>query len=190
MYDTTMILVPGLGGSGPEHWQTLWQASFDDVLWVEQEDWDRPDLEKWVATLDAAVRHATRPAVLIAHSLACALVARWAERQPPRGVAAALLVAPADVDSPKRTPPETRCFAPMPRRPLPFAACVVASEDDPYISIARARRFAYLWQADFVSVGRAGHINTASNLGHWPQGRILLGGLMQRIAPSLVSAAE
>jgi hypothetical protein len=185
-----MIFVPGLGGSGPDHWQTLWQAAFDDALRVEQADWDRPDRAAWMAALDATVRRAARPAVLIAHSLACALVVHWAEDHPPLGVAGALLVAPADVDSPKHTPLEARCFAPMPRRPLPFAACVVASEDDPYGPIARARRFAFVWQADFVSVGRAGHINAASDLGHWPQGRALLGGLMQRIAPRLVSAAE
>ena len=190
MYDATMIFVPGLGGSGPDHWQTLWQHAFDDALRVEQADWNKPERAQWIAALEATVRRAQRPAVLIAHSLACALVAHWAKRHPTRGVAGALLVAPADVDSPQHTPAEARCFAPMPRQPLPFAACVVASEDDPYVSIARARSFAYGWQADFASIGGAGHINAASDLGHWPHGRALLGGLMQRIAPSLVSAAE
>src|SRR5262249_28098152 len=162
---------------------------FDDAVCVEQADWNRPDRAEWVAALDVTVRRAARPAVLIAHSLACALVAHWAERHGPGGVAGALLVAPADVDSPKHTPAAARCFAPMPLRALPFAACVAASENDPYVSIARARRFAFAWKADFVSVGRAGHINAASDLGHWPQGRTLLGALLLRIAPSLASAA-
>ncbi|MCW5771309.1 MAG: alpha/beta hydrolase [Rhodospirillaceae bacterium] len=188
MYDASLIMVPGLGGSGPEHWQRQWLAGFDGALAVEQADWDRPQRDLWVAALDRAVRAAARPAILIAHSLGCALVAHWAERHGPGAVAGALLVAPADVDSPAHTPPETRGFAPLPLDPLPFAATVVASDDDPYVALARARGFAFAWQADFVSIGRAGHINAASGLGAWPQGRTLLGALMQRIAPKLAAA--
>ena len=47
------------------------------------------------------------PVAIVAHSLGCALVAHAARRAPALPIRAALLVAPADVDSPAHTPPET-----------------------------------------------------------------------------------
>jgi predicted alpha/beta hydrolase family esterase len=95
-------------------------------------------------------------------------------------VRAALMVAPADVDSPAHTPPETRGFAPLPRARLPFPATVVASRNDPYVTIDRARGFAAVWGADFVDAGAAGHINAGSGLGDWAAGRRVLQTLVDR----------
>ena len=97
-----------------------------------------------------------------------------------RAVRAALLVAPADVDSPAHTPPETRGFAPMPLGRLPFPATVIASGDDPYVAFARARGFAVAWGADFVDAGTVGHIHAASGLDDWPAGRRALAALIDR----------
>jgi predicted alpha/beta hydrolase family esterase len=175
--------VPGLGGSGPEHWQTLWQARFPGAARVVQQDWDRPDRELWLQALRRSIDGAGAPGVVIvAHSLGCALVAHAISRWPalmPR-VRAALLVAPADVDSPAHTPPETRGFAPMPRARLPFPATVIASRNDPYVTLHRARAFAAAWGADFVDAGAIGHINAASGLGDWPEGRRWLRALVER----------
>jgi predicted alpha/beta hydrolase family esterase len=95
-------------------------------------------------------------------------------------VRAALLVATADVDSPAHTPPETRDFAPKPRARLPFPATVIASRNDPYVTLERARAFAAAWGADFVDAGAIGHINAASGLGDWPEGRRWLRALVER----------
>jgi predicted alpha/beta hydrolase family esterase len=170
----TLVVVPGLGNSGPQHWQSLWEARHPGARRVEQADWDRPALGAWVAALDATVRAAGGPVALAAHSLACALVAHWAAAHDTGPVRGALLVSPSDVDSPAHTPDEVRCFAPMPMARLPFPALVVASEDDPYVAPARARAFAAAWGAGFASVGRAGHVNAASGLGDWPAGQALL----------------
>ncbi len=51
------LILPGLGGSGPEHWQTLWERQIEDSARVSQRDWDHPDREEWVAALAAAVLH-------------------------------------------------------------------------------------------------------------------------------------
>jgi predicted alpha/beta hydrolase family esterase len=170
--DARILILPGLGGSGPAHWQTLWQARDPRCTRVEQRDWDRPELGAWVAALDRAV--AAGPVLLVAHSLACPLVAHWARACGPAEararVAGALLVAPADVDAPERTPPETRSFAPMPQQPLPFPAVVIASQDDPFVALERARCFAAAWGARFVDAGARGHLNALSGLGDWPEG--------------------
>jgi predicted alpha/beta hydrolase family esterase len=177
------LIVPGLGGSGPEHWQTRWQAIYPGYVRIEQRDWDQPRRDDWLASLGAALEAAGEPAVLVAHSLGCALVVHAASRPYAARVAAALLVAPADVDSPAHTPPETRDFAPLPLRPLPFPATVVASQDDPYVTMPRARAFAAAWGATFVDAGPRGHLNADSGLGAWPEGHRHLEALLARRRP-------
>ncbi|WP_374654344.1 RBBP9/YdeN family alpha/beta hydrolase [Dongia sp.] len=169
-----VLLVPGLGNSGPLHWQRLWQAELGNAARaVEQADWDRPDFADWVERLEHAVASMPQAPVLAAHSLSCALVVHWAARHP-RSIAGALLVAPADVDSDAHTPPETRAFRPMPAAPLAFPSIVVASSDDPYVTHERAAVMAEHWGSRFVNIGAAGHINSAAGFGEWPLGRLLL----------------
>jgi predicted alpha/beta hydrolase family esterase len=180
------LILPGLGGSGPEHWQTRWEALHPRTVRVAQRDWDHPVLADWLATLEEAVARAGEPVVLVAHSLACALCAHAAARPGANRIAAALLVAPADVDSPAHTPAETRSFAPLPTAPLPFPATVVASQDDSFVSLARARALAAAWGAGFVDAGARGHLNAASGLGDWPEGRRHFDDLVvrARLAPA------
>lgn len=172
-----ILIVPGLGGSRPEHWQSRWQARMANAVRVEQADWDRPDRLGWIAALDSAVATVAQPPVLVAHSLSCALVACWAAAHR-RPIKAALLVGPADVDSDTHTPPEAHVFRPMPLARLPFPAIVAASRDDPYVAFDRAQAFAAAWGAELADVGKAGHINTASGYGEWPAGYSLLARLV------------
>ena len=168
-----VLIIPGLGGSGPEHWQSLWKARLPDARRVEQADWDKPDRAGWIARLDAAVAQSKEPPVLVAHSLSCALVACWAAVHK-RLVHGALLAAPADVDSDAHTPPEAHVFRPMPMTPLPFPTIVAASRDDPYVDFRRALEIAKTWGAELVDIGDAGHINTSAGYGEWPVGEQLL----------------
>ena len=176
-----VLILPGLGSSGPAHWQTLWEKANPAFIRVEQRDWDKPDRADWIATLDRAIAKQAVPPLLVAHSLSCALVAHWAaqHRRPLHG---AMLVAPADVDSEKHTPPEVRGFAPMPLAPIPGRTIVVSSADDPYVDPPRAKSFAKAWGARFVEAGAHGHINSASNLEDWPVGRKLLAELLDGAA--------
>lgn len=174
-----VLIIPGLGGSGPEHWQSLWQARLSDARRVEQADWNKPDRAGWIAQLDAAVSQSKQPPILVAHSLSCALVGCWAAARE-RPVHGALLVAPADVDSDTHTPPEAHVFRPMPMQRLPFPTIVAASRDDPYVAFRRALEMAQAWGAELVDVGEAGHINTGAGYGEWPEGERLLQRLQAR----------
>jgi predicted alpha/beta hydrolase family esterase len=171
--DPPILIVPGLFNSEPGHWQSHWQRALPTAERVEQSDWQRPTLGDWTASLMEAVRR--RPgAILVGHSLGCALIAHLATIRGARGIAGALLVAPADVN---RQGPAGRLlegFSPLPRQRLPFPTLVVASRDDPYVEINRARAFAQGWAADFVDLGRAGHINVESGYGPWTGGLPLL----------------
>jgi predicted alpha/beta hydrolase family esterase len=114
--------------------------------------------------------------VLVAHSLGCQTVVHWAatHEQP---IAGALLVAPPDLES-DEAPLEEMGFHPVPLQPLSFPAILVASENDIYCAVERAREMAYAWGTRFVSAGECGHLNTAAGFGPWPYGEILLLGLL------------
>jgi len=173
----TVLILPGYGDSGPDHWQTHWERDRRYAR-VVQDDWERPTLAAWIERLEAAVRRAPDDVVLVAHSLGCPLVAHFARRMVASRVAAALLVAPADVDEIRHLLPEVDSFAPVPLAPLPFQSIVVASANDPYVEPSRARLFATAWGARLVEVGDAGHINAESGLGDWSAGHRLLEELL------------
>lgn len=175
-FSPTVLNVPGLGNSGPAHWQTLWEQTRLDTRRVDLGMWDTPHRNAWVTKLDQAISQAQAPVILVGHSLGCLAIAWWASLSPqPYGwpVAGALLVAPADVDR-EDTLPELATFAPAPKIPLPFPSIVVASTDDPWIDIDRAHSLAVDWGSHFVDAGAQGHLNAASGLGWWPEGQALL----------------
>lgn len=171
-----ILTVPGLGSSGPSHWQTLWEQSRPDTTRVELGMWDTPHRNSWVTKLDQAIRGAQAPVVLAAHSLGCLAVAWWAELAgQPFGwpVAGALLVAPADVDR-TAVHKQLASFGPTPTKPLPFPSILVASSDDPWIGIQRAHDLANAWGSFFVDAGPQGHLNAESGIGWWEDGQALL----------------
>jgi predicted alpha/beta hydrolase family esterase len=177
---TTVLLVPGLGNSGPQHWQTLWEQRHHYPR-VEQADWDQPAGPEWVQTLAKTIAQIPGPVVLVAHSLGCATVAKWAQAFPTEAVVGALLVAPADTDLPD-FPPEVTGFAPMPLRALPFPSIVVASTNDQYVTLPRATAFAAAWGSRLVNVGAQGHLNVDSDLGMWPAGQEVLAQLLADVS--------
>lgn len=176
MSEYQVLILPGRGDSGDSHWQTHWERAEPSFKRVRQREWDAPDRAEWVRTLHEAIVADARPKVLVAHSLSCSLVAHWADwcRGP---VAAALLVAPSDVEA-ADYPPGTTGFAPIPLRRLPFATAVIASTDDPRASLPRAQSFADAWGARLHVAGALGHMGGAANLGRWDYGRGILDGLI------------
>ena len=172
-----VLILPGWLDSGPLHWQSRWEASHGDQR-VQQDDWLWPRRGDWMARLDEVILESDRPAVLVAHSLGCHLVAAWGRhsRHVTR-VQAALLVAVPDTER-DDMPPNLYSFRPVVRERLPFVSLVVISSDDPYGSPERARQFARDWGSTTVTIGARGHINGESNLGDWPQGRELLRSLL------------
>lgn len=172
------LIIPGLNGSGPLHWQTRWERQRTDCVRVRQRDWSDPDPDEWAGALHRAVRAADAPLVLVAHSLGCLLIDHAARHfgDWDGQVCGALLVAPCDPERPGAPAAVTRFAAPA--QPLPFRTIVVASRDDPYASLERSRCFAERWGSSLVDAGMLGHINAASDLGDWPFGQVLLDELL------------
>ncbi len=176
-----LLILPGLGNSGDKHWQTFWHKKFENSIRLVQDNWDEPVREEWLERLNEEISKLGHPTILVAHSLAVSLVLHWAETNTNKNIIGALLVAPADVDSPEHTPESVRNFSPMPISKLPFPSIVVASENDPYASFERKQYFAQMWGSDFVNVGQKGHINSDSDLQYWEDGQLILQNLISMI---------
>jgi hypothetical protein len=173
----SVLVLPGWQGSGPKHWQSLWEERHG-YRRVEQHDWTHPLRGDWIARLEDVLLGCDEPAVLVAHSLGCILVAAWASvSRNTQRVKGALLVAPGDVER-EEVRAMLRSWTPVPLQRLPFRSVVVASSDDPHCRPERARAFAHAWGSQFFDHGPSGHINADSGLGSWPEGHLLLTDLM------------
>ncbi|PTU74367.1 RBBP9/YdeN family alpha/beta hydrolase [Pseudomonas mangrovi] len=177
------LIVPGWQNSPADHWQSHWQQCLPNARRVEQDDWFMPQPQAWVQRLDEAVRAAPGTLVLIAHSLGCVTLARWAaqaDAQTLARIGGALLVAPADVER-SNCPPPLRGFAPIASEALPFPSLLVGSDNDPAASAQRALQLARDWGSEAVLLTGAGHINRQSGFDRWEQGFAYLYRLQRRI---------
>ncbi len=171
-FSSDILILPGHGNSGENHWQTLWEREYDFKR-IEQHNWLTPTCDDWVETIEKEVsKYDSEEVILVAHSLACIAVAYWAERYN-RYIKGALLVAPCDTEAPT-TPPGIVGFDPIPAIELPFPSIVVTSLDDHFASWERAEAFAECWGSKLVNIGKAGHINPSSGYGKWRWGLELL----------------
>ncbi len=170
---TTVLILPGWQNSGPDHWQSRWEA-LHGYTRVYQHDWMQPLRGDWMAQLEEAVLAAPGAVVLAAHSLGCMLTAAWAAHsRNTHRVVGALLVAPGDPER-EELRAALKSWSPIVLQRLPFPSTLLASHDDPYCSFARAQQFADAWGSACVDYGNKGHINAESGLGDWPEGRALL----------------
>lgn len=175
----TILVVPGLNGSGEGHWQRHLLEDFDEAQLVDQADWANPQADQWQQRLEAAVI-ANPGAIIVAHSLGTMLTARLASSGVAPLVGGALLVAPADIERTSQLHARSYEFGRIPLEPLPFPALVVASRDDIYMSLNKAVTLSKSWGVPLVDIGYAGHINIASGFGRWTQGYEFLGQVGER----------
>lgn len=193
--EVDILIVPGWSSSGDDHWQSRWQRSLKTARRVEQADWYHPDRNAWVGTLISTVANSETdlPIVIVAHSLGVATAIHAVNELPPGMIAGAFLVAPADVDNAARWPVTSgytfdrsaHGFAPQPMRRLPFPSAVVASTNDPYCSLERARVLAQSWGARFIEAGTMGHINVSSGHGPWPEGLMQFGWFLKMVGEEM-----
>lgn len=172
-FHSNILILPGLGSSGEQHWQTLWEKQFPSFTRVEQLDWETPKRTDWVEILHKKiVAFESGTVILVAHSLACTLVSYWAQ-QFDYAIKGALLVAPSDTEA-DTYPIGTEGFTPVPTQKLPFPSIVVTSNNDFYVTLERATYFANNWGSELINIGEAGHINVAAGFGKWDFGLELL----------------
>jgi predicted alpha/beta hydrolase family esterase len=175
--EADIIIVPGLGNSEAEHWQSRWEAKLSNASRIIHPDFGKPLRALWVNAIVEAVDNATRPVVLVAHSIGVSAIAHAA---PLLGsaVAGAFLVAMSDWNRPEVLPGLAHDFAPLPREPLPFPSIMVASRNDPYCDFEVAGDYANCWGSLLVDARGNGHINVESGHGPWPEGTMIFAKFM------------
>lgn len=174
------VIIPGIDGSDPHHWQTLWEQEWgSSATRIAPTSWSRPTVADWIRAVERAVERAKATdsdVILIAHSLGCWAAAAWlgeTEQQ----VQGAFLVAPPDRQGAMFPASAAPSFLSIPAQTLPCASTVVASTNDPYGTVEAAEELARTWGSMVNVVGALGHISTASRLGTWDHGRRLLQAL-------------
>lgn len=176
----TVLMLPGYQNSGPQHWQSLWEQQYPTIIRVQQQSWDMPNCSDWLTTLDQYIKRSPKPVILVGHSCGSTTIAHWGKNHANHsGVVAALLVAPADSDR-DTLPDHIIGFNPMPLTKLSFLSTVVASSNDPYLDLERAKLFAHEWGSEFINIGDCGHINTTSGHGEWREGQQILTDLIKK----------
>jgi serine hydrolase len=164
----SFLILHGLEGSGPGHWQT-WlaarlRADNERVAYPDLPDADMPSLHAWREALGGEL--AALPegeTVLVCHSLACLL---YLHHVSDGGAQAdrVLLVAPpsesADV-------PQIAAFFPAPLPALQTGARLVCADNDPYCPEGARDLYGSLGiPVDVIPGG--GHLNPDAGYGPWP----------------------
>lgn len=168
------VIVPGVGGSDDQHWQSWLEKSLPLSSRVVQEDWNSPILNQWVDKLYHHLNSIKQPIQVVAHSFGC-LTAIAALNQYPilrHKLDSLILVAPAnparfsEVGFATLTDNYVDLFKQF---TLNIPTLMVVSENDPWLAYQDAVRYAKHWNIPFINQGMAGHINVASGFGAWPQ---------------------
>lgn len=178
--DADILIVPGYTNSGPNHWQSRWEAKLSTARRVEQDEWSKPVRRDWAARVAEAVNAAERPVVLVAHSLGIP-TAIHAIPEMTRPLAGAFLVAPPDVANENIRPKHLMTFGPYPREPLPFPSMTIASRNDEFCAFEVAEDIAAAWGSLFLDAGNSGHINADSGHGPWPEGSMTFARFLAKL---------
>ena len=183
--EAEVLLIPGLGGSGPDHWQSRWNANLPTARRVVQADWEKPGLAAWRDRIVEEVAREARPVVLVAHSLgvfAAVHAAPFLAKGECNGkVKGAFLVAPPSAKVLAGLDALDPAFLTVPGEPLPFPSLMIASRNDPFASFAESEVLARTLGAELIDAGLSGHINSESGHGPWPEGLMRFAGFLKTL---------
>ena len=172
-----IVFVAGYGNSLGTHWQNAWCNVTTNSYWVEQSDWNDPECDDWVESLNDLLKTLHGPIVLVSHSLGGSTIVEWNKKYS-ANIVAAFMVAVPDVHS-DYFPDAITGYQDLPITKLPFPSMLLASTDDPYASYERAEYFSKQWGSSLINVGSLGHVNVDSNIADWPEGYDLLNNFLK-----------
>ena len=176
MINETTLIIPGYRGSEDAHWQTWMENQRPGSKRIHQ-NWEQPVLTNWAMNIARTLTDLHSPAWLIAHSFGC-LAAILAAVENPEKVAGLMLVAPADperfdqsgVKSWHGAGASESIRAQIPTQALPVPSLLIASDNDPWMQTSKSRLWGNCWGSSTFTLKDAGHINTSSGFGPWPDG--------------------
>lgn len=166
--------VPGLHDSGKDHWHTNWEKKFPEIKRVIQQEWESPDKDAWIKTLESYIqKYKEKPIILISHSLGSAAIIHADKLKKLQAVKAAFMVALPDTER-SDFPEDCTGFTPMPKIKLSIPAVMVASENDAWCDIEVAEKWAETLEVPLINIGKKEHICGAKEFETWEEGKRLL----------------
>ncbi|MEG2827251.1 RBBP9/YdeN family alpha/beta hydrolase [Acinetobacter sp. WCHA29] len=168
------VIVPGVGGSEAQHWQSWLQQQLVSSSRVQQKHWDRPVLSEWVAQFVKTVAAVKAPIQIVAHSFGCLTsVAALAEHpELSAKVKNLVLVAPAnparfgEAGFARHSLTDYKQYFHQLNIDVPTTLLI--SENDPWLGYFDALQLAQAWKLTPINLGQVGHINVASGFGPFP----------------------
>lgn len=170
------LIVPGVGGSNEQHWQSWIENRLSNCTRVQQ-NWDTHILdewvEQWIQTVQSLDEHVDLQ--VIAHSFGCLTSIAALNKYPQliSRVKKLILVAPANPSRFAKTgfshhSVETYSSF-FEQLKITVPTTMIISENDPWLSFSDAKHFANHWNVATVNLGRVGHINVDSGFGAFPE---------------------
>lgn len=174
--DRVFLMLHGLGGSGPDHWQSwLYKRLVDadeKVYYPTLPEFDNPHFDEWFQTLEDTFETITSDNItVVAHSLGCILWLHFVVKNGHKlnkRIKRVILVAPP---SPYIKHEIIQRFLPLLIKGKEIIQSChdimqIQSTNDPYCSVEDSQYFKDLGIKQLL-VGNKGHINMESGFGKW-----------------------
>lgn len=169
------VIVPGVGGSEHNHWQTWLQRQLKSCSRVQQHHWHQPVLQEWVTQFVKTVQNIQEPIQIVAHSFGCLTTVAALAQHPQlnQKIKNLVLVAPAnparfgDAGFARDSQNDYQQYFHQLKIQAPVH--MIISENDPWLSFQDAMQLAKAWKIKPHNFGQVGHINVASGFGPFPE---------------------
>lgn len=169
------IIVPGVGGSDYDHWQSWLQRQLMSCSRVQQQDWNTPILSNWVSNFVNTLAQVKKPVQVVAHSFGCLTTVAALNQYPElsKQIKKVILVAPANParfgDQGFARDSQNDYSDYFHHLKLKVSTELIISENDPWLNFEDAKRLAKSWNLNPHNLGQVGHINVASGFGAFPE---------------------
>lgn len=169
------VIVPGVGGSEHDHWQSWLQRQLKSCSRVQQQDWNKPVLHEWVEQFIKTVQAIQEPIQIVAHSFGCLTTVAALAQHPElnQKIKNLVLVAPAnparfgDTGFARESQNDYQQYFHQLQLQVPTQ--MIISENDPWLNFQDALQLAKAWKIKPKNLGQVGHINVASGFGPFPE---------------------
>ena len=169
------VIVPGVGGSEHDHWQSWLQRQLKSCSRVQQQDWNKPVLHEWIEQFFKTVQSIQEPIQIVAHSFGCLTTVAALAQHPElnQKIKNLVLVAPAnparfgDDGFARESQNDYQQYFHQLKLQVPTQ--MIISENDPWLNFQDALQLAKAWKIRPKNLGQVGHINVASGFGPFPE---------------------
>ena len=169
------VIVPGVGGSEHDHWQSWLQRQLKSCSRVQQQDWNNPVLHEWIEQFIKTVQAIQEPIQIVAHSFGCLTTVAALAQHPElnQNIKNLVLVAPAnparfgDAGFARESQNDYQQYFHQLKLQVPTQ--MIISENDPWLNFQDALQLAKAWKIRPKNLGQVGHINVASGFGPFPE---------------------